>query len=66
MLETLAGIFDMLETLAGILDMLETIAGILHETEPLFSQLVHDRLFLHLKEFERYFPITIDPRTGKE
>ncbi|GAA6089165.1 SCAN domain-containing protein 3-like [Tachysurus ichikawai] len=48
-----------------ILDMFQTLAGILGETEPehSFSQLVHDHLSLHLKEFERYFPPTKDPRT---
>ncbi|KAK3525868.1 hypothetical protein QTP70_010922 [Hemibagrus guttatus] len=52
----------------GILDMFQTLAGILGETEPehSFSQLVHDHLSLLLKEFERYFPTTKDPRTGKE
>ncbi|GAA6084141.1 ankyrin repeat and BTB/POZ domain-containing protein 2 isoform X1 [Tachysurus ichikawai] len=46
--------------------MFQTLAGILGETEPehSFSQLVHDHLSLHLKEFERYFPTTNDPRTG--
>jgi hypothetical protein len=52
----------------GIFDMFQTLAGILGETEPehSFSQLVHDHLSLLLKEFERYFPTTKDPRTGKE
>ena len=52
----------------GIFDMFQTLAGILEETEPgsSFSQLVHDHLSLLLKEFERYFPITKDPRTAKE
>nr|XP_042908066.1 SCAN domain-containing protein 3-like [Parasteatoda tepidariorum] len=52
----------------GIFDMFQTLAGILGETEPEdpFSQLVHDHLSLLLKEFERYFPTTKDPRTGKE
>ncbi len=52
----------------GILDMFQTLAGILGESEPepSFSQLVHDHLSLLLKEFERYFPTTKDPRTGKE
>ncbi|GBM96127.1 SCAN domain-containing protein 3 [Araneus ventricosus] len=50
----------------GNLDMLQTLAGILGETEHSFSQLVHDHLPLLLKEFERYFPTTKDPRTGKE
>ncbi|XP_059213683.1 SCAN domain-containing protein 3-like [Centropristis striata] len=52
----------------GILDMFQTLAGILGETEPepSFSQLVHDHLSLLLKEFERYFPTTKDPRIGKE
>ncbi|GAA6101700.1 SCAN domain-containing protein 3-like [Tachysurus ichikawai] len=52
----------------GILDMFQTLAGILGETEPehSFSQLVHDHLSLLLKEFERYFPTTKDPRTGKK
>ncbi|XP_074472575.1 SCAN domain-containing protein 3-like [Sebastes fasciatus] len=52
----------------GILDMFQTLAGILGETEPepSFSQLVHDHLSLLLKEFERYFPTTKDPRTAKE
>lgn len=52
------GIFDMFQTLAGILD--ET------ESEPSFSQLVHDHLSLLLEEFERYFPTTKDPNTAKE
>ncbi|GFY74788.1 SCAN domain-containing protein 3 [Trichonephila inaurata madagascariensis] len=49
----------------GIFDMFHTLAGILGETEPehSFSQLVHDHLSLILKEFERYFPTTKDPRT---
>ncbi|XP_071037138.1 SCAN domain-containing protein 3-like [Parasteatoda tepidariorum] len=52
----------------GIFDMFQTLAGILGETEPedSFSQLVRDHLSLLLKEFERYFPTTKDPRTGKE
>ncbi|XP_077175804.1 SCAN domain-containing protein 3-like isoform X2 [Paroedura picta] len=52
----------------GIYDMFPTLAGILGETEtePSFSQLVHNHLSLLLKEFERYFPTTKDPRTGKE
>ncbi|XP_070797156.1 SCAN domain-containing protein 3-like [Pituophis catenifer annectens] len=52
----------------GILDMFQTLAGILGETEPerSFSQLVHDHLSLLLEKFERYFPTTKDPRTGKE
>ncbi|XP_023214246.1 SCAN domain-containing protein 3-like [Centruroides sculpturatus] len=52
----------------GILDMFQTLVGILGETEPehSFSQLVHDHLSLLLKEYERYFPTTKDPRTGKE
>ncbi|XP_076042148.1 SCAN domain-containing protein 3-like [Oratosquilla oratoria] len=52
----------------SILDMFQTLAGILGETElePSFSQLVHDHLSLLLKEFERYFPTTKDPRTDKE
>ena len=51
----------------GIFDMFQTLAGILGETEPehSFSQLVHDHLSLLLKEFERYFPTTKDPRTHK-
>ena len=36
------------------------------EPEPSFSKLVRDHLSLLLKEFERYFPTTKDPRTGKE
>ncbi|GFY64493.1 uncharacterized protein TNIN_31241 [Trichonephila inaurata madagascariensis] len=49
----------------GIFDMFHTLAGILGDTEPehSFSQLVHDYLSLILKEFERYFPTTKDPRT---
>ncbi|KAJ1158888.1 hypothetical protein NDU88_011561 [Pleurodeles waltl] len=52
----------------GILDMFQTLAGIVGETEleHSFCQLVHDHLSLLLKEFERYFPTTKDPRTGKE
>ena len=50
----------------GILGMFQTLAGILGETGPLFSQLVHDHLFLLLKEFQRYFPTTSNLRTGKE
>ena len=52
----------------GIFDMFQTLAGVLEETEPesKFSQLVHDHLSLLLKEFERYFPTTKDPRTLKE
>ena len=48
--------------------MFQTLAEILGETEPdpSFSQLVHDHLSLLLKEFERYFPATKDPRTAKE
>ncbi|KAF7660519.1 hypothetical protein LDENG_00280580 [Lucifuga dentata] len=48
--------------------MFQTLAGILEETEPgpSFSQLLHDHLSLLLKEFERYFPTTKDPRTAKE
>ncbi|KAJ8002307.1 hypothetical protein DPEC_G00178520 [Dallia pectoralis] len=48
--------------------MFPTLAAILEETEPepLFSQLVHDHLSSLLKEFERYFPTTKDPRTAKE
>lgn len=48
--------------------MFQTLAGILEETEsePSFSQLVQDHLSLLLKEFERYFPTTKDPRTAKE
>lgn len=48
--------------------MFPTLAGILEETkpEPSFSQLVHDHLSSLLKEFERYFPTTKDPRTAKE
>ena len=48
--------------------MFQTIAGILEETEPepSFSQLVQDHLSSLLKEFERYFPSTKDPRTAKE
>ena len=51
----------------GILDMFQTLAGILGETEPepSFSKLVRDHLSLLLKEFERYFLTTKDPRTGK-
>ncbi|CAI5671583.1 SCAN domain-containing protein 3 [Oreochromis niloticus] len=52
----------------GIFDMFQTLAGFLEETLPeqSFSQLVQDHLSLLLKEFERYFPITKDPRTDKE
>lgn len=52
----------------GILDMCHTLAGILSETEPehSFAQLVNNHLSLLLKEFERYFLTTKDPRTGKE
>ena len=52
----------------GILDMFQTLAGMLGETEPepSFSKLVRDHLSLLLKDFERYFPSTKDPRTGKE
>ncbi|GBM93531.1 SCAN domain-containing protein 3, partial [Araneus ventricosus] len=52
----------------GNLDMFQTLAGILGETEleHSFSQLAHDHLPLLLKEFERYFPTTKDPRSGKE
>ncbi|KAJ1198429.1 hypothetical protein NDU88_002270 [Pleurodeles waltl] len=52
----------------GILNMFQTLAGIVGETEleHSFCQLVHDHLSLLLKEFERYFPTTKDPRTGKE
>ncbi|GBM19175.1 Zinc finger MYM-type protein 6 [Araneus ventricosus] len=52
----------------GNLDMFQTLAGILGETEPerSFSWLVHGHLSLLLKEFERCFPTTKDPRTGKE
>ena len=52
----------------GILDMFQTLAGIFGETEPepSFSKLVRDHLSLLLNEFERYFPTTKDPRTGKE
>lgn len=41
----------------GTFDMFQTLAGIL---------LVHDHLSLLLKEFERYFPTTNDPRNAKE
>ncbi|GBL79999.1 hypothetical protein AVEN_29021-1 [Araneus ventricosus] len=52
----------------GNLDMFQTLTGILGETGPehSFSQLVYVHLSLLLKEFERYFPTTKDPRTGKE
>ena len=52
----------------GILDMFHTLAGIFGDTdpEPSFFRLVHDHLSLLSKEFERYFPTTKDPRTGKE
>ncbi|XP_056148216.1 probable ATP-dependent RNA helicase DDX43 [Lampris incognitus] len=52
----------------GIFDMFQTFAGILEETEtePSFSQLVHDHRSLLLKVFERYFPTTKDPGTAKE
>ncbi|GFX24836.1 SCAN domain-containing protein 3 [Trichonephila clavipes] len=52
----------------GIFDMFQTSAGILGKTGPehSFSQLVYDHLSLILKEFERYFPTTKDPRTDKE
>ncbi|GBN20145.1 SCAN domain-containing protein 3 [Araneus ventricosus] len=55
-------------TLAILAEKIMTLARILGETEPehSFSQLVHDPLSLLLKEFERYFPTTKDPRTGKE
>ncbi|KAF3698466.1 SCAN domain-containing protein 3 [Channa argus] len=48
--------------------MFQTLAGILGDTEPepSFSQLVHDHLSLLFKDFERYFPTTQDPRTGKD
>lgn len=40
----------------------------MEETQPevSFSQLVHDHLSLHLKEFERYFLITKDAQADKE
>ena len=46
----------------------QTLAEILKETEPgpSFSQLVHDHLSQLSKEFEHYFPTTIDPQIGKE
>ena len=52
----------------GIFDMFQTLAEILKETEPgpPFSQPVHDHLSQLSIEFERYFPTTKDPRTGKE
>ena len=52
----------------GIFDIFHTLSVILEETEPdpSFSQLVHDHLSLLLKEFERYFPTTKDPRMAKE
>ncbi|XP_044162375.1 SCAN domain-containing protein 3-like [Bufo gargarizans] len=52
----------------GIFDMFQTLAGILEETEPVpsFSQLLYAHLSQLLKEFERYFPSTQDPRTRKE
>ena len=50
----------------GILDMFHTLAKILGEPDPLFSQLVHNHLSLLLKEFERFFPTTKDPRTGRK
>lgn len=52
----------------GIFDMFQTFVGILGETEPevSFSKMVHNRMSLHSKEFECYFPTTKDPRTAKE
>ena len=52
----------------GILDMFQTLAEIFDETEPehSFIQLVDGHLSLLLKEFERYFPNSKDPRTSKE
>ena len=52
----------------GIFDVFQTLAEILKETElgPSFSQLAHDQLSQFSEEFERYFPTTKDPRTGKE
>ncbi|XP_029372249.1 SCAN domain-containing protein 3-like [Echeneis naucrates] len=52
----------------GILDMFQTLAGILCETEsaPSLTKLVHDHLSSLLKEFERNFPTSKDPRTAKE
>lgn len=41
----------------GIFDSIQTLAGISEETEsePAFTQVVHDHLSLLLKEFKRYF-----------
>lgn len=52
----------------GVFDMFPTLTETLGEVEPeqLFSQLVQDHLSLLLKEFERYFPNSKDPRTGYE
>lgn len=50
----------------GAFGMFHTLAGILEETEPSFSQLVHEHLSLLSEEFEPYFPTTKDPQTAKE
>ncbi|KAK7899543.1 hypothetical protein WMY93_020396 [Mugilogobius chulae] len=52
----------------GVFDMFPSLSGILGEAQPAPSlrQLVRNHLFQHLNEFERYFPTTKDPRTGKE
>ena len=52
----------------GIFDMFQTLAVFLNETEPepSLSQLIRDHLSMLLKEFDRYFPATKDPRNGKE
>ena len=49
-----------------ILDIFHALQRILGEPETSFSQLVHDYLSLLLKEFERYFSTTKNPRTGME
>lgn len=51
-----------------ILDMFQTLTVFLNETEtePSISELIHDHLSMLLKEFERYFPTSKDPRNGKE
>ena len=46
--------------------MFHALAKILSKPVPLFSQLVHNHLLLFLKEFERYFPSTKNPKIGKE
>lgn len=48
--------------------MFQISAGIWEETESgtSFSHLVQDHLSVLSKEFERYFPMTTDPRNAKE